>query len=402
MSELRKLVEARAAVFEKIKAHLDTAEAEGRADTVEADQTYMRMHSDMSELDTRIAAAVDLEKRNEAADELRAKYAPKADASPQAGPSDAEVLGRLVRGEIRGFEFKPETRDLTKGSATAGGNTVPTSFYDRLVEHMIVNAGLLRTNVTVLNTAAGENIQIPKTTAHSSAAWIAEAGSITESDPAFGQVTLGAYKLGLSIDVSSELETDTAVDLMGYLARQGGRALGNTAGAAYVVGDGSSKPTGIVGASTLGVTGAAAAAGVFTADNLIDLFYSVIEPYRVNGYWLMNDSTLAAVRKLKDGSNRYLFEVEGGMGNAPGVGSILGRPVVTDPNVAAVAADAKSVLFGDMSAYFVRNVTGIRVERSEHLNFRNDLVTWRFLMRTDGKLVDATGAVKHFVGGAAS
>lgn len=397
---LRSLVEARASVWEKIKTHLDTAEAEGRADTVEADETYKRMHEDMSSLDKRLADAVELSKRNDAAEEIRARYAPKHEA-PEAVDNDEATLRKMIAGEVRGFDFKPQTRDLVKGTTTAGGFTVKTSFYDRLVESMIVNAGMLRVNPTVLNTAAGETIQIPKATTHPTASWILEAGTITESDPVFAQTSLSAYKLGFSVDISSELEQDTSVDLLGYLARRGGEALGNGAGAAYVVGDGTNKPTGVTTQSTLGVTGAASVVGAFSADNLIDLFYSVIEPYRINGRWLMNDSSLAAVRKLKDSSGRYLFEVEGGMGNAPGVGTILGKPVVTDPNVAAVALAAKSVLFGDFSSYFVRNVSGIRVERSEHFQFRNDLVTWRFLMRTDGKLIDTSGAVKHFIGNAA-
>lgn len=396
MTQLHKLIETRANVWEQIKAHLDTAEAEGRSDTVEADQTYVRMHNDITELDKRISAAVELEKANKAADEIRAKYAPQPAAD--APVSDLAVLRRMAAGELRGFEFKPEARDLTKGSATAGGNTVPTSFYAQLQAHLIENSMIRQTNVRVITTASGENLQVPKTTAHSSAAIIAEGGTVTESDPAFGQVTLGAFKYGLSIQISSELEQDTGVDLAGYLAMQAGRALANASGAHFISGDGSSKPRGVVTAASTGVTGSATVF-VPTSDQLLELYYSVIEPYRRNGTWLMSDAGALALRKLKDGDNQYLW--------APGLvagepNTLLGRPVVTDTNVADPAADARCVAFGDMSAYMIRDVAGVRAERSVDFAFNTDLVTWRFLFRTDGDLIDETGAVKVYISGAAS
>lgn len=392
MTQLHKLIETRANVWEQIKAHLDTAEAEGRSDTVEADQTYIRMHTDIAELDKRINASVELEKANSAADEIRARYAPQVEAP--ATQNDADVLRRMVAGEVRGFEF----RDLSKLSAGAGANTVPTSFLGQLQAHMIDVSAIRQTNVTVITTDSGEALQVPKTTAHSSAALIAEAGSITESDPAFGMVTLDAFKYALAIQVSSELETDTGVDLSAYLAMQAGRALGNASGAHFVTGTGSAQPNGVVTASTLGVTGSASVAGAFTADNLIDLYYSVIASYRRQGSWLLSDAGIKAARKLKDGDLNYIW--------APGLtagepSTLLGRPVVTDPNVAAPALSAKSVVFGDMSAYMIRDVRGVRVERSADFAFGNDLVTWRFILRTDGDLVDTTGAVKHFIGNAA-
>lgn len=187
------------------------------------------------------------------------------------------------------------------------------------------------------------------------------------------------------------------MDLTGYLAEAGGRALANGAGAHFITGTGTAQPNGVVNGSTLGITGATAVSGAFTADNLIDLFFSVIGPYRTNGSWLMSDIGMRDTRKLKDGNNQYLW--------APGLtageqSTILGRPVVTDTNVADPALSAKSVVFGDLSKYMIRDVRGVRVERSVDFAFQNDLITWRFLFRTDGDLIDTTGAVKHFAGGA--
>lgn len=391
---LKRLLEERANVWEQTKAHLDTVEKEGREFTGEADETYTRFNDRLSELDKRIGEESDLAERNAKADEVRAKYAGQTKAPEAAAAkvqTDEDVLRSMVRGEVRGVEF----RDLTKLSAGAGANTVATNFYGSLVEHMIENSAIRQTNVTVLTTDGGNALQVPKTTTHPTAGIIAEAGSITESDAVFGQVTLDAYKYAFTTQVSTELEQDTGVNLAEYLARIGGEALGNGSGAHFITGTGSSQPNGVVTASTLGVTGGTGVTGAFTADNLIDLYYSVIAAYRNRGTWLMGDASLKAARKLKDTTNQYLWVPGLSAGESD---TLLGRPVVNDTNVADPALSAKSVVFGDMSRYFIRDVKGVRVERSTDFAFQNDLVTWRFILRTDGDLIDTTGAIKHFVG----
>jgi HK97 family phage major capsid protein len=187
---------------------------------------------------------------------------------------------------------------------------------------------------------------------------------------------------------------------LGYLARQAGRAVGNALGTDLVTGNASSKPSGIVQTATTGVTGATTgASGAFTADELIDLYYSVISPYRASTScaWIMRDATVARVRKLKGSDNNYLWQPGLTVG-APDL--LLGKPVYTDPNVAAVATSAKSVIFGDIAAYHVRLAGGVRFERSDDFAFQSDLVTFRAIVRGDGILADQTGAVKVFVGAA--
>ena len=398
MSEdmIKRLTEKRANVWEQAKAHLDTVETEGREFSGEADETWTRLNDELSGLDTRIAEVSDLAERNRKADEVRAKYQPETPKEQgDAQPSDEQLLRKMVAGEVRSLEF----RDLSKLSAGAGANTVATNFYGLLQEHMIANSAIRQSNVTVLTTDGGQALQVPKTTTHPTAGIIAEAGTITESDAVFAQVTLDAYKYAFSTQISTELETDTGVNLAEYLSRIGGEALGNGSGAHFVTGSGSSQPDGVVTASTLGVTGAASTTGAFTADNLIDLFYSVIAPYRANGSWLMQDSSIKAARKLKETTTgQYLWQ-PGLLADEPS--TLLGRPVLSDPNVAAPALSAKSVVFGDLSKYFIRDVRGVRVERSVDFAFGNDLITWRFILRTDGDLIDTTGAVKHFIGNAA-
>lgn len=411
MSEfIKRLQERRLNVWEQTKGLLDTAEADKRELTAEEEQTYQRLSADLDKIDERVKEMVEAEQRTKDAEAAFADLLDKpADVRKQAQDTSAELRQWLTgEGGKRAFEVRPDAttphdlRTLSKLTAAAGANTVPISFYNRLIEHMIEVSGVLMTNPTLLRTASGEQIQIPKTTAHStpSGAPIAEAAALASSDPTFGQVPLDAYKYGILLQVSHELLNDTGVDLAGYLARQAGRAIGNWFGTHLVTGTGTNQPNGVVTAATVGVTGGAGVVGAFTGDNLIDLFYSVIAPYRNSAScaWMMKDSSVAGLRKVKDTTGQYLW-APGLTAGAPD--TILGKALYTDPNVAATALSAKSVVFGDFSTYFVRMVESLRFERSDDYAFNTDLVSYRAVLRGDGDQVDTTGAIKVFQGNAA-
>lgn len=396
---MKRAHEARTKAEMDIRAILDKAADEKRATTPEEDHAIEQLDAESRQLNDRLGQLIEEHQRSADLDDTLRKFGAPADADAPEARNIEQELRELADGKRRSVHVMPEQRDLTKGSSTAGGNTVPTSFYNQLQEHMIESSGILRAGPTILNTASGENIEVPVTTSFSSGALISEGGTLTESDPAFGKRTLGAFKYGMSVQLSRELVDDTGVDLLGFLARQAGRAVGNALGVHLATGDGSSKPSGIVTTSTLGVTGATSVSGVFTADDLIDLEYSVIAPYRnsTSCAWIMRDATVAKVRKLKDTTNQYIWQPSLQVGS-PDV--LLGKPIYTDPNIAATATSAKSVIFGDISAYWVRLAGGVRFERSDEFAFQNDLVTFRCVIRGDGLLADQTGAVKHFIGGA--
>jgi HK97 family phage major capsid protein len=420
MSDMvKKLRERRAQVWEQMKAIADRSTEENRNLTAEEQGQWDVMNEELDKLDQRIKSALDTEQRAKDADDAFNRLhgggqGPSQRGSQQRGSDGGQAGGQggdrsdelrsFLRGERgRFYDVTPDGpvdyRSLTKGSATAGGNTVPTSFYDRLIQHLIEVSAIMQAGATILNTDSGEVIQVPKTTAHSSAAIVTEGSPIGASDPAFGQVPLGAYKYGTMIQVSRELLDDTGVDLEGYLAMQAGRALGNAFGAHAITGTGTSQPRGVVTDATLGVTGSTGVTGAFNGDNLIDLFFSVIAPYRASAScrWMMKDSSVATARKLKDTQGQYIWQ-PGLQAGVPDM--ILGKPVLTDPNVAGVALSAKSVLFGDFSQFFVRFAGGVRFERSDDYAFNTDLVTFRALLRADCSLVDLTGAVKYFAGAA--
>ena len=407
MSDVAKrLRDVRLNLWNEARGIADSAADENRNFTAEEQGRWEALNDQINKLDERIGAVLEQEKR---ARETDAAFDALAGKAKTRDGDDAGGFGTQLRKFLMGEAGRTldldrparvDFRALSKLTAAAGLNTVPTSFYDRLIAHLIEVSSVMQTNPTVINTSSGESLQIPKTTAHSSAAIVTEGATIATSEPTFGQITLGAFKYGDLMQVSRELASDTGVDLEGYLAMQVGRALGNALGAHLITGTGAGQPRGVVTDATLGMTGGAAVGGAFTSDNLIDLHYSVIYPYRNSGscYWLVKDSTLGAIRKLKDTTNQYLWQPSMQLG-APDM--LLGKPILTDPFVPAVALSAKSVLFGDFSQYFVRMAGGIRFEQSNDFAFNTDLITYRAILRADAALVDLTGAIKFFAGNAA-
>jgi len=398
---IKTLAEKRQNIWNESRALLDAAEAEKRDLTAEENEVFERQSADMTALRTRIDSIETTMRENSEAEAAEKRLL--GERSEQRGGEDVnEDLRSFLKGETRQMAFPADgkvwTRALSKGTATAGGNTVPTTFYDQLVEHLVDTTSVLQAGATVLNTSSGEVIEVPVTTSHGAAAAVAEAGALAGTDPAFAKRTLGAFKFGQLITVSRELVDDTAVDLVGYIARAAGRNIGLALGAKLAVGTGTTEPWGVITRATTGVTGGAGVTGAFTADNLIDLMFSVVAPHRVNGSWLVKDATLGSIRKLKDGASRYLFDPAATVGQPD---TLLGRPIYTDANMASVALSAKSVAFGDLSTYFVRIAGGVRFERSDDYAFGNDQVAFRAIIRADGELADQTGSVKLFVGNAA-
>ncbi len=417
---LKALLEERSKTWNDAQALNDKVVEEKRDMTAEEEARWQALNTDLDEFDGKVQELTKQIRSQDAADEARALAEKTARPNPKKDEEREEseeekALREFFKGERRSVVFtygdadvrelhggyeartaareRRERRDLTVGTAAAGGNTVPISFVRRLYEHLIEVSSIRQTNVSVITTASGEELRVPKTTAHGAAAAIvAEGIAFAEADPTFGQVVLNAFKYGKLLQLSSELVEDTAVDLLGYVARDMGRAIARGTTAHYVTGDGSSKPNGVVTASTLGKTAASATA--ITADELIDLFYSVIRPYRGQGSWMMKDSTIALVRKLKDTTNQYLWQ-PGLVGGEPD--RILGRPLFDDPEMPAAASAQKSVLFGDLSTYTIRDVGAVELRRSDDFAFDKDLITYRVRFRTDGDLIDTSGAVKHLI-----
>jgi HK97 family phage major capsid protein len=289
----------------------------------------------------------------------------------------------------QGIALPQEFRVLSVGTDTAGGHTVPDEFRKALIVGM-ETANVMRGLATVFTTTSGI-LSLPVLSTHSSAGWVAENAAYSASDSGFTEVTLQAWKNTMLMKVSEELLNDSQVDIAGLIARECGRGLGRLEETAFVNGDGSSKPTGVVGGSSLGKT--ASATNAITADELMDAQYALGRAYRSNARWLMADSTVKLIRKLKTGvssDNTYLW--------SPGLGAsepdrLLGNPVVISQDMPAATTGLKPVLYGDFSYYYIGDRQQIGLQRLVELYAANGQVGFRIHKRTDGKLALAEAVV---------
>ena len=395
MASINEMRAERARIFEQAKALVVRAQDEDRDLSGEEQAAWDEMNADID----RLAKDINDTERQQRIDAVRNSLDPDAERSGNRTPErdfERRFAGFLA-GETRTFTvtandvISSEKRQILAGSGT-GTNAVPVSFINRLREHLIEASAIRQANPTVLNTSGGEELRVPKTTAHPTASLIGENTALPSTEPTMATVTLNAYKYANLFQVSREFIQDEAVNVMEYLARINGQALGNASGAHFISGTGTNQPRGVATGAAVGVTQAGGPAGP-SGDSLIDLQHSIVSGYRRNAWWMMNDSTVADVRKLKDGNDQYLWQ-PGLQAGQPDL--ILGRPVVTDPNVDDTSTNGnKSVLYGDFSGYYIRDVQSVTFERSDDYAFNTDLVTFRAILRTDGDLVDEN-AVKAF------
>lgn len=291
-----------------------------------------------------------------------------------------------------------EHRVQTGGTATAGGFTVPTELATFIDKAMIATGPMYRSDLfTVINSADGRPFNIP--TIDDTAV---TAGAHTEGtqptddggkDATFGQKSVSAYAFDSEwIRWSAELNADSVLNMESLLGELVGERLGRIANSKLTTGSGSSDVEGIVTNSALGKTAAATAA--VTADEIIDLIHSVDPAYRsaANVALMMNDRTLAAVRKLKDGQGNYLWQMGNYQAGIPQ--NILGYNVVVNQAMDSLAAAKKVMLFGDMSKFYVRKVgaPSLYVARER---FAPDFGILGYI-RFDGVLVN-TAAIKHLI-----
>jgi HK97 family phage major capsid protein len=383
MSEfIAKQVEAKAKAWHAAKALLDSAE--GRALTGEEEATYQ----EMTNVINRANEAIELETRE--AKVAEAMQSATVDFAA-ATTGDAEILRKMAMGEIRGHEFRAIT-----GSST--GAPVPTSFYDQIVKVARLVNPLLE-YATVLNTNGGENLQIPSQAGFSTATIVSQGGTIASSDPTFNAfTTLGSWKFSALSQLSSELIADSGVDIIGFLAEQFGNSLGYAIADKIVNGTGVVENTGFLPVAGTGVTGSTGVSGAFTADNVIDLIYSLDGSLRQKPSFAMlaNATSIAALRKLKDTAGNYVFQVGDSKDRRD---LVLGVPVIETPAMPSAGTGVNSLAVGDLKSIYIRNAGGLQIDRSDDYAFANDLATWRATWRLDSALVQKAN-IKKFKGGA--
>ena len=394
----------RSKLWEGTKAFLETHRRDNGTLSAEDDATYAKMEQEIADLGREISRM----ERQEALDaELCKAVNTPITARPEAAKKADEKTGRASDAYNKAFwdqtrsrnGIAPEVRNtLSEGVDSEGGYLVPDEFERTLVE-ALEDECFIREQAHVIKTSSGSH-KIPVVVSKGSAAWIDENGQYTESDDVFGQAQLDAHKLGTIIKVSQELLADSAFDLEEYFTTEFQRRIGNKEEEAYLTGDGVNKPTGILnetGGAEVGVTAASATA--ITADELIDLYYSLKAPYRKNAVWVLNDATIKLVRKLKDANGQYLWQPALKDGEVP---TILGKPYFTSAYMPVPEAGAKAVAFGDLNFYWIGDRQGITFQRLNERFADYGQVGFLASKRVDGKLV-LTEAVKvlQMKGGAA-
>lgn len=383
------LREKRNNAWNAAKAFLDSHRTEKGTLTAEDDATYTKMEQDITDLGKEIAR---LERQEAFERELNKPVNKPITTRPDfSGNMKPEKTGRASDeyrqnfwNVMRSKNPMPQVLNALQESTDAeGGYLVPDEYEKTLVE-ALTEENVFRQLAHVIHTASGDR-KIPIVASKGNAYWIDEGTAFTESDDTFGQISIGAYKLGTMIKVSDELLNDSVFDLPSYISREFARRIGSAEEDSFFNGDGSGKPTGILaetGGAQIGVTAASATA--ITADELLDLFYSLKAPYRKNAVWLLNDSTVKAIRKLKDSTGQYLWQPSL-TANSPDM--LLGRPIRTSAYMPTIAAGAKTIAFGDFSYYWIADRQGRTFKRLNELYAVTGQVGFLGSQRVDGKLV---------------
>ena len=387
MSEfIAKQVDAKAKAWHEAKELIDSVEARGGVWSGEDEAKYASLTADINKRNE----LIEIEQR-EAKTAAAVQQAALNFAGATASDNESDILRKMIAGELRGYEFRAIT-----GSST--GAPVPTSFYNEIVKvARLVNP--LLDYATVINTNSGENLQIPNQATFTQATVVGQGLSIGTSEPTFNAfTTLSSYKFAALAQLSRELVLDAGVDIVGFLADQFGNAFGQAIGNKVLNGTGTVEPSGILTAAATGVTGSTAVTGAFTADNVVDLIYSLDGALRAKPSFalLANSTSIAALRKLKDSYGRYLFDIGLGQDKRD---LVLGVQVIETPSMPNPGLGNASLAAGDMKSIYMRNAGGLQVDRSDDYAFGNDLATWRATWRLDSALVQKSN-IKIFKGGA--
>lgn len=385
MSKILELREKRAKAWDAAKAFLDSRRGNDGLISLEDTSTYEKMEEEVVNLGKEIErlerqAAIDLELSKPVNSPIVNK--PSQNSETKTGRASAEYKEAFWN-VMRNKKTFQVINALEVGEDSEGGYLVPDEFERTLIE-ALEEENIFRTLAKIITTSSGDR-KIPVVATKGTAAWVDEEGEITESDDAFAQVSIGAYKLATMIKVSEELLNDSVFNLESYIAKEFARRIGTKEEEAFFIGDGSGKPTGIFHATNggqLGVTAASATA--ITVDEVMDLFYSLKSPYRKKAVFVMNDSTVKAIRKLKDGNGQYIWQPSITAG-APD--TILNRPVKTSSYVPKIEAAAKTIAFGDFGYYWVADRQGRSFKRLNELFAVTGQVGFMATQRVDGKLI---------------
>ena len=381
MSKILELREKRTKLWESAKNYLETHRRDDGTVSAEDTATYEKMETDVVNLGNEIAR---LERQKEIDSELSKAVTEPITNKPvqkkdtKTGRS-SDNYKKAFWNAMRKKNYYDVSNELSIGSDTEGGYLVPDE-YERTLVESLEEENFFRKLATVITTSGGER-KIPIVTAKGTAEWIDEAETYPFSDDTFGQVTIGAYKLATMIKISEELLNDSAFNMESYISKEFARRIGAKEEEAFIIGDGDGKPTGIFTAEKEDVTAKGTA---ITFDDVMDLYYSLRAPYRNKAVWILNDSTVKALRKLKDGNGNYIWQPSIREGEPD---KILNRPYYTSIYAPEIETGKKVLAFGDFSYYWIADRQGRSFKRLNELYAPNGQVGFLASQRVDGKLI---------------
>lgn len=372
------LREKRNKAWEAAKAFLESHRTEKGTLTAEDDATYTQMEQEINDLGKEIAR---LERQEALEAELNRPVNQPLTSKPGSGRGEEPKTGRVSdeyrKAMLDAFRsnFKRVSNILQEGVDADGGYLVPEEYDHRLID-TLSEENIMRRLATTITTSGEHKINIAAT--KPAASWIEEGGALTFGDATFSQILLDAHKLHVAIKVTEELLYDNAFNLEGYILDQFGKALANAEEDAFLNGDGTGKPLGLFAA-----TGGGTVAGTLTAaiksDDMLDLVYALKRPYRKTASFIMNDKTLASLRKLKDNNGAYIWQPSYQAGEPD---RVLGYAVHT-----SAYAPEDAIAFGDYKYYNIGDRGTRSFAELRELFAGNGMIGYVAKERVDGKLI---------------
>lgn len=416
MSKLAQLRERRTAKAQEANALNAKFAADQRMPASEASQLDALL-AEIEAIDDDIGRETRLARiASEQTDNLLQRVRDDATRDPSKHSETAKALRAFLGGGISGLNDQqradmmarqtPDIRAaMSTTTTTEGGYTVATEYQTSLEAAMKAYGGMLEV-ASLIRTASGADMNFPTADATAETGEIVgQNGAATLGETAFGNTALSVYKYSSKkIALPWELVQDSFLDIEAYIQGILAVRLGRITNTHFTVGTGSGQPRGIVVGAALGKTGTTGQTLTVTYDDLIDLEHSINRAYRQSpGFgFMMADSSLKVVRKIKDGNSRPIFVPgyeQGNPGGAPD--RLLNRPITINDDVAAMAANAKSILCGDFRKYVIRRVMDLTMFRMTDSAFTlNGQVGFVAFQRIGGNLVDAGGAVKYYANSA--
>lgn len=372
------LREKRNTAWDAAKAFLESHRTENGTLTAEDDATYSKMEQHIADLGKEISR---LERQEAMEAELSKPVTTPLTSKPSSDMQKASKTGRASDAYKAGMltalrtNFRKVSDVLQEGVDADGGYLVPEE-YDRRLIKTLKDGNIMRHLGHTITTSGEHKINIAAT--EPAAAWIEEGGALQFSDASFSQILLDAHKLHVAIKVTEELLYDNAFNLENYIIEEFGKALSNAEEDAFLNGTGVGQPLGLFAA-----TGGGQIAGTLTAalkaDDLFDLAYALKRPYRKNAAFIMNDRTVAMVRKFKDSNGAYIWQPSYQAGEPD---KILGYNVYTSEY-----APENAIAFGDYSYYNIGDRGTRSFKQLTELFAGNGMIGYVAKERVDGKLI---------------